>query len=457
MKDNFNQKYNHPVPRYTSYPPANFFNSGFTGEDYREALIESNHLGPSNISLYIHVPFCKSRCWYCGCNSCPMESEETIRNYFNSLKKEVNMVKEQLDNTRLVSQIHYGGGTPNSVPADLIKEMNKFLFSSFSFIDDPEIAIECHPAYLTMEYISSLKESGFNRYSIGIQDFKESVLASVHRDSPALPLTEIIKILKEDEKKISINLDFMYGLPNQTPKSFAETISIAISHMPERITTFPYAHVPWINKLQKNLEREGLPGSESRSAMLEAAQHLLLKNGYLKIAMDHYALPGDELEQALITNDLHRNFQGYCTRRTTGQVYAFGISGISQLVKSYAMNVKEVETYIRLVSEGNFATEKGYRLNDKEMLVRNIISELMCNKILNWKRIAEQFDMSVESVRSQAAFKAVNLEMFEKDGLIIQTPEEIRITDAGEPFLRVIASAFDPMYKQEEGKFSRSL
>jgi oxygen-independent coproporphyrinogen III oxidase len=449
------EKYKHPVPRYTSYPPANYFHSGFGVDDYRKALIASNTTGLSNISLYIHIPFCNSKCWYCGCNSSPMKEMSSIERYFGSLKTELGNIKSLLDPARKVSQVHYGGGTPNSVPAELISDLNHFIFSNVSFIEDPEIAIECHPAYLTSEYIASLKESGFNRFSLGIQDFNPAVLKSVRRDPSALPVKDIFDMIKTGEPSPGINLDFMYGLPEQTLHSFTETIEMAVQLRPDRITTFPYAHVPWVNSLQKKLEEAGLPGTNERSSMLMAAEEVLLQNGYMKIAMDHYALPGDELAAATKNNDLHRNFQGYCSRRTTGQVYAIGASGISQLDNSYAMNAKEADSYIARIDETGFATEKGYLLNLQEMIIREIISELMCNKVVLWSKIAGRFTTSPEKLKKQIDYHPEKLQMLEDDGLLRISPSEIKVTAEGEPFLRIIASTFDPMYIASEGKFSK--
>ncbi len=453
--EKLSEKYNIPVPRYTSYPPANYFTTDYTGENYRKSLLQSNYLEPSNISLYVHIPFCNSRCWYCGCNSCPMPGKETIRAYFDALSDEIAMVVSLLDTQRKVTQIHFGGGTPNSVPVKYIRELNDFFFSKLRFIEEPEIAIECHPAYLSREYIVSLKESGFNRFSLGIQDFNEDVLTSVRREGPSIPLNEMMECLREGNPSVGINLDFIYGLPRQTPESFAETIQMAIQYNPDRLTLFPYAHVPWINRLQENLEKQGLPQPKVRSEMIEIAWQILTKKGYLKIAMDHFADPSDELADAANNSELHRNFQGYCTRRNTGQVYAFGASGISQLGQSYAQNAKDVNAYIQAIREDRFATERGYDLAPEELIIRSVINDIMCNRIIDWEKIAVKHDLDAEKLKSLTGFDADRLKMFEEDGLIIITSEKIKITELGESFLRLIASAFDPKYKPIQGTFSK--
>ena len=450
-------KYNIPVPRYTSYPPANYFTTEYTGDNFRSSLKASNLLEPSNISIYIHIPFCKTKCWYCGCNSCLMQGQDIVSGYFKALADEIFMVKSLLDSGRKVSQVHYGGGTPNSVPVSYLMEINELLFSSFDFIDEPEIAIECHPAYLSKDYISSLREAGFNRYSIGIQDFKKEVLDSVRRKEPALPLIEIMEHIRQGYTGFGINLDFIYGLPHQTPESFSETMREAIKYRPERLTLFPYAHVPWVNRLQEKLEAAGLPEPESRTAMIESANQILTENGYIKIAMDHYALPTDELAMALGNQTLHRNFQGYCTRRTTGQVYAFGVSGISQLSTSYAQNVKDVDTYIKAIHSGTFAIERGYELKTEEIVIRSVISELMCNKSINWEKLASQYGMKAKSLMSLTGFDPIQMQTLQNEGLINFTPKQIDVTESGETFLRVIASYFDPLFEHSSGKYSRPI
>jgi len=266
MNNELLEKYNRPVPRYTSYPPANFFTESFTETDYREALTASNDWEPQNISLYFHIPFCRKMCFFCGCNSFPMKNDETVKRYMEAVKKEVEMVKQHLAPGRKVSQIHYGGGTPNAIPVHYLEELNQLLFDSFSFIEQPEIAIECNPAHLDEESVKRLKGAGFRRFSIGIQDFDINVLKAVNRDASKLPVDELIRLLKEGDEPVDVNLDFIYGLPNQTVDSFISAIKKAIAMKPDRLVTFSYAHVPWVKKSQKRLEVIGLPSNEDKIA-----------------------------------------------------------------------------------------------------------------------------------------------------------------------------------------------
>jgi oxygen-independent coproporphyrinogen-3 oxidase len=449
------EKYNTPVPRYTSYPPANFFTEAFTAANYLKAVEESNKWAPQNISLYFHIPFCLKMCYFCGCNSYAIRKDEVVDAYMKALALEVKFISQHLDKSRKVSQIHYGGGTPNAIPARYLKELNDLLFSTFQFIDQPEIAVEVNPAYLDKNSMTELKSAGFNRFSLGIQDFNPDVLLAVNRDQVTMPLNEMIAFLKDGRDDMAINLDFIYGLPHQTASNFGETIRKAIELKPDRLVTFSYAHVPWVSKIQKKLEEVGLPDSNEKIRMFETAFRLLTENGYETIGMDHYALAGDELSQARRNHQLHRNFQGYCTRRTTGQVYAFGVTGISQLERVYAQNTKSIDEYIRMIGEGQLTTIKGYALNDQEVVVREVITELMCNERLMWGELGERLGLSSGEVRQKVANRPELIKQLEADGLIRYSGENIEVTARGALFIRNVAAAFDPLIGTAQKNFSK--
>ena len=449
------EKYNHPVPRYTSYPPANFFTNDFSPANYQEAIDQSNHWNPQNISIYIHIPFCLKLCYFCGCNSYALRKEEVVDAYVKALIQEIKMVTSRLDKSRKVSQIHYGGGTPNAIPVEYLQEINGLLFSTFQFIPEPEIAIEVNPAYLTYEQMTGLKKAGFNRFSLGIQDFDTEVLDAVNRDKPGMPVKEIIAFLKADSPDMAVNLDFIYGLPKQTAVNFADTIRQAIELKPDRLVTFSYAHVPWVSKIQKKLEIEGLPAADEKIKMYEAAYSILTQNGYDAIGMDHYANAGDELTVARNNKQLHRNFQGYCTRRTTGQVYAFGVTGISQLEGIYAQNTKSIDEYITKINKGELTTIKGYSLTPQQVVVREVITELMCNEQIVWSHLGEILSMSAEEVKKQTTYSNDILHQFESDGIITLTDEKIQITSDGQLFIRNVAASFDPLTQDGQTNFSK--
>ncbi len=449
-------KYNKPVPRYTSYPPANHFLSSFTEHDYLNLLKTSNTEKPEHIAFYIHIPFCKKICFYCGCNTCNLGNGNQIKPYIDALKKEIKYISQHIDKKRLVSQIHYGGGTPNAIPSVFIKEVNDIFFTNFKFIEKPEIAIECNPAYLDFQYLQDLKEVGFNRFSLGIQDFNVEVLKTVNRDPAALPVKDIIAFLKKDGN-VSVNLDFIYGLPLQTIDSFTKTITKAIEIKPDRLVTFSYAHVPWMKKHQHILEKTGLPNAEEKTNMFLKASELLKVSGYKAIGLDHYVLPQDELYTSLINHQLHRNFQGYCTRRTTGQVYAFGVSSISQLSGGYSQNAKDIDTYISQINHDKLAVEKGCKITAEENITREIINQLMCNYKINWNTISANLGIDKSFILRTAKIKNTILEDFAKDGLIDYNDEEISVLEKGHFFVRNIAASFDPAYVQQDNKYSKSV
>jgi oxygen-independent coproporphyrinogen-3 oxidase len=450
------EKYNIPVPRYTSYPPANFFSNEFNNEDYIRAIGISNNEWPENISIYIHIPFCPKICHYCGCNTHLTRDTNKMRVYVDAVKKEIVMVKKYLDPKRKVSQVHWGGGTPNSLPVEMITEIMEVIHYNFSFIANPEIAIECHPAMLDHIYIENLVKSGFNRFSLGIQDFNQKVLDNVNRDASVIPVEELVAMIR-GYQNTSVNLDFIYGLPFQDVNSFSESMERAALISPDRLVTFSYAHIPWIKKAQKILEIRGLPKPSEKLAMFEAAYKILTQNGYKAIGLDHYAKTSDDLYIAMKNRTLHRNFQGYCTRETTGQVYAFGATGISQMESAYAQNAKDTNQYVAQISQGNFFIEKGYSLSKTEKIIKHVINEIMCNHFVSWSEAANKFGVSETEIKSTVSFDENTLTEFVSDGLIKFETGAIEVTDLGKFFVRNIAASFDPNLKNALQKFSKAL
>lgn len=450
------EKYNQPVPRYTSYPPATYFSADFTPELAARAFTASNTEKPGNISLYFHIPFCTRLCYYCGCNTYFTGNRDLYGRYVEALGREIVMISSQLANERQVTQVHFGGGTPNALPVEMIAQIMAMVKDNFSLSEKAETAIECHPALLDERYLTSLHKAGFNRISLGIQDFDPEVLKTVNRDAPVIPVDELTRIIRS-LGNIGLNFDFMYGLPGQTEASFARTLEKAVSISPDRLVTFSYAHVPWIKKAQKILEKKGLPDPSAKLDMFLTGYRIMKEAGYLPIGLDHYARPDDELSVALQNRTLHRNFQGYCTRETTGQVYAAGITGISQLESAYIQNTRNMEFYLDQVSKRVFPVEKGYALSGNEKVIRHVITEIMCNNYLSWELASRELGLPEDEIKSLVSCNEHILEEFAADGLLRFTPEEVELTETGRFFIRNIAAAFDPGFRTTAGAFSKAI
>lgn len=435
-----------PLPRYTSYPPANFFHTNFTEGDYRSALQASNGQLPDNLSIYLHIPFCHKLCHYCGCHTNKMESTVLLEAYTETLLKEMAMVFRYIDRGRKVSQVHFGGGSPTSLSVEQLARITGFVFQHFGMIDEAEIAIECHPAHLDLEYLKGLQKADFNRISLGIQDFDPQVLRAVNRDPSQLPVDELIRFIHAD-MNASVNLDFIYGLPGQTPEGFLATIREAVSYAPDRLVTFPYAHHPQLFKRQAILEREGLPSADDKQRMFDLSIAFLQATPYKRIGMDHFVLPDDELWRAKETKQLHRNFQGYCSKRTTGQVLAFGVSGISQLSGCYVQNTKNLDQYMTSIAEERFSIEKAYSLNKQELLAREIIASLLCNNSVNWQEIASNTGCTIWEINDLFSYNESTVETMRLNGWIEVHQDGICVTSSGENYVRNVAACFDPLRK----------
>ena len=456
MVDNILLKYNRPGPRYTSYPPATFFHAGYNTEDYKQSIIDSNNEEPENISIYIHIPFCHRLCHFCGCNTGIAKGKNHIERYVHALIKEINTISLLIDKKRTVTQVHWGGGTPNSIPYEYIADVMDTLKANFKFHPGAEIAMECNPAYLSLNNIETLAETGFNRISLGVQDFHREVLDAINRLPSQLPMDELFRHIRETGFK-SINLDLIYGLPKQTQETFADSINQAIELSPDRLVTFSYAHVPWVNKSMEKLEKIGLPTAEEKFRLFGLAYEMLTTRGYVPIGLDHYAKSTDDLSIALSEKKLHRNFQGYCTRETTGQVYAFGSSGISQLWNSYSQNIKDYQQYTESIENHNFAVERGYKLTKKEIICREAINSIMCNGHLNFKEVADKFGIIEDELKRTLQFTPAKLTEFINDGLVILNNNGISASQQGMLIVRNIAMTFDPQLETKQGMYSKTI
>jgi len=450
------KKYNKPGPRYTSYPPANHFTEEFTETDYRQMLKASNSHSPGQISLYIHIPFCPQICHFCGCNTQLMRSRSELKDYIEALVHEISMVAGYLDPSRRVSQIHWGGGTPNSLPLETIRQVMEAIRQHFTMDEDPEIAMECSPAYLTPEDVIALSRMGFNRMSLGIQDMNTDLLKKLNRRPALYPYEDLYRTAKKAGFK-GVNFDFVYGLPDQTLEDHLSSVKRAADISPERIVTFSYAHVPWFKEHQKKLEVYHLPDANEKLNMLESSFNLLQQYGYVPIGMDHYAKPDDELSRALKNKTLHRNFQGYTTREKTGQVYALGATGISQLSAGYSQNVRQVDEYIQRIGKGQFPVLRGYRLNESEKIRRMVLNEIMCNHSLSFQQVADRMGVTSSQVKQEVNYQPAKLEEFVSDGLLTCDEEQVKVTSRGFFLIRNIAMSFDPMLTNQKDQYSKTI
>lgn len=454
MQPEIIQKYNRPVPRYTSYPPANYFTT-CSEADYLTMCEQSDKARQNQISFYLHIPFCRHLCHYCGCNSYPMAKPEMVKTYVEALHREIDLVASHISHDRQISQIHYGGGSPTSIPIAMIRELNEHLLSIAPVIERPEIAIECHPGYLTASDWQQLATCGFTRYSLGIQDLQPNVLKTVNRRPSLIGIDEILHILRSSGA--TVNFDFIYGLPLQTADSFRETIEQAALLRPDRLVTFSYAHLPRLFPRQQILEKAGLPSDSEKKRMYEVASEVLVSAGYQPIGLDHFVLPDDELAVALSQGRLHRNFQGYCTRRTTAQVYAFGVTAISQLDDGYAQNGRNIDEYIDTINKGHLYTQRGYRLSEQDKLVREVIETLMCNYSLRWTDVASHLGVSVEALHQACQYDETVISEMEADGLLSFDTDYIDVHTSGRPFVRCVAAALDPLMRHNDKQFSRPI
>ncbi|MBT8386689.1 MAG: oxygen-independent coproporphyrinogen III oxidase, partial [Ignavibacteria bacterium] len=372
------KKYDKPGPRYTSYPTAPQFNEAFTNKDYVDEIIKTNSSEEHpDLSLYFHLPYCDTLCYFCGCNMLISRNRDRINEYINYLKQEIDLLKKYLSPERKVTQHHWGGGTPTHLNPDEINQLTSYINKSFDFKKDSENSCEIDPRELTKAHLEALRNNGFNRISMGVQDFNEKVQKAVNRIQPEDITRQTVQWVRELDFK-SINLDLIYGLPFQTVEAFVDTVERIIDISPDRIAVFNYAHVPWMKKHQELIKKEDLPTPEEKLEILKNTIEMLTGAGYEFIGMDHFAKPDDELSVALRKKKLYRNFQGYSTN-AGADLYAFGITSISQLNNIYAQNYKTEKEYYNALDDGVVPTTKGYKLSDDDHLRREVIMRIMCD------------------------------------------------------------------------------
>jgi oxygen-independent coproporphyrinogen III oxidase len=433
------KKFNQPGPRYTSYPTAPLFSPEFTSADFKREIIETNsNANTGGLSLYFHFPFCEKLCYFCGCNMMVTHNRTMIAEYNDYLKREIDLLKPLVSPARKVQQMHWGGGTPSYLSPEEIRDVGGFIKSRFEFAADTEASVEIDPRGLTREHMEAFREIGFNRTSFGVQDFNLKVQETINR----VQSEEITRQTVEWAREVgfqSINLDLIYGLPFQTLESFAETVEKVIDISPNRIAVFNYAHVPWLKKHQNVMPSDAMPSPDARLAILKMTIEMLVAAGYEYIGMDHFAKPTDELAIAQKNNTLYRSFQGYSTKAGC-DVYAFGLSAISQFQNIYAQNLKNIKDYYTRVDSGDAATNVGYRMTADDHIRKEIIMQLMCHLEIDKRGIERKFDIDFETY---FAADIPKLDVFIADGLLENTHEKIRIIGSGILVIRNIAMCFD--------------
>lgn len=432
------KKYNVAGPRYTSYPPATKFTDTITAREL-EAKIEENNRTARDLSVYFHIPFCETLCWFCGCTTVITTNHQAGGDYIGYLEREVAAMARRLNPQRKVVQLHFGGGSPTFLRPDEIRRLGEIIHKHFTFSPDIEAGVEVDPRRLTRDHLVALKEIGFNRASMGVQDFNPEVQKAIHRIQPREMTQQAMDWLRE-LGFTSINLDLIYGLPLQTKETFRETLDTVLEMMPDRLAVFSYAHVPWVKPAQKILEEKVLPTPESKLEVLKLViEKLTTDNRYEYIGMDHFAKPDDELAQALHKKQLQRNFQGYSTHGGS-DIYAFGMSAISQIPDAYWQNEKELPKYQAAVDAGRLPLHKAYFLSDEDKVRRETIMRTMCDLALDYGAMSQKLGVNFEQ---HFAGELASLAPFEADGLVKRRTGGLEITDAGRLFIRNIAMCFD--------------
>ncbi len=446
------RKYNVPGPRYTSYPPATRFTGSLTWPTLAKALLENNRT-ERDLSLYFHIPFCESLCWYCGCNTVITRQRSNGATYLDAIEKELDRMSLILNPNRKVVQIHLGGGTPTFLTPDELRRLGGMIRSRFRIASDVEGGVEIDPRRLTVDHVAALREAGFNRASLGVQDFDPKVQLAVHRIQPRELTLQAVDWLRSNKFQ-SINIDLIYGLPYQTVASFSRTLQSVLELQPDRLAVFSYAHVPWIKPAQKRLE-EALPSVEEKLEILKLVIETMTDaNRYVYIGMDHFARPGDELAIAQKNKTLHRNFQGYSTRSGT-DIYSFGMSSISQVEGVYWQNHKELPRYYQAVETGSVPLARGYVLSEEDRLRRATIMRLMCDGSLDFPALSQQLGINFSEHFSRELDSLGDLEA---DGLIRRTGLRLDVTETGRLLIRNIAMRFDATLSEgREQHFSRTI
>jgi oxygen-independent coproporphyrinogen-3 oxidase len=455
-------KYNVQGPRYTSYPTAPEWNEGIGPKDYEDACDRAN-AKKSPVSLYAHLPFCDEQCWFCGCfmKVVPKperkgEDRAEIEPYLADLHREIDLLAKRIDPSRSIEQVHWGGGTPTYLTPVQADRLAQHLLETFRPAKGAEVSVEVDPRVTTARHLEVLRARGFNRVSMGVQDFDPEVQELVNRVQPF----EMTKALVDAARALdygSVNLDMIYGLPGQTRAGFESSVEQIISLRPDRVAMYSYAHVPWLKRPQRVLAAH-LPEGTEKFAIFVSGIERFVAAGYVYIGMDHFALPHDEIVKAQQDRTLTRNFQGYTTHAGC-DLYGMGVSAIGTLDDSYVQNTKDYAAYHAAMEAGRFATVKGCRVSDDDVLRGAVIERLLCHCVIDKRDVEKTF--ALKSFDETFAYAAARLPEFVEDGMVDVTPDEIRVTSMGRIFIRNVAMLFDAYLEKKTADapkiFSRTL
>jgi oxygen-independent coproporphyrinogen-3 oxidase len=445
------RKYDGLGPRYTSYPTADRFHAGFTAADYVDALAARNRQAQP-LSLYVHLPFCNTVCYYCACTKIITANRGRSAKYVRYLGLEIDAVSALVEGDRRVQQLHWGGGTPTFLAHEEMATLMRMLRGAFEFVADTEASIEIDPRKVDVGTIAFLRELGFNRVSFGIQDFDPDVQKAVNRVQTEQETRAVVAAARANGFH-SINADLIYGLPRQTVHGFSATLDKVIDISPDRIALYGYAHVPHLFKAQRQIVAGELPAADTKLAILATAIEKLTRAGYLYIGMDHFAKPGDELAAALREGRLHRNFQGYSTRPDCDLI-AFGMSAIGKVGGNYVQNAKTLDAYYGALDQRRLPVMRGIALGDDDVLRREIIQKVMCRFRIDIGEIER-----VHGIRFVERFAAelAALGPMADDGLVTVSASTIDVTPRGRMLVRVVAMVFDRYLREarERATYSR--
>ena len=441
--EQFVVRYNKPGPRYTSYPTAPVWTNSFGPKDFENAIAAADKKS-SPVSLYMHLPFCESLCLFCACNVVIQKNKSVTPPYLSILKKEVDRIARGVSRDRQVAQFHWGGGTPTYLSPDQIEDLFTYTKERFTFAPDAEIGIEVDPRVTTPAHMESIRKMGFNRLSMGVQDFKPEVQKAVHRIQPYELTRDLIATARQLGFD-SINVDLIYGLPHQTADSFAHTVEQIVGLSPDRIAMFSYAHVPWLKKQQGSFVKF-LPEGMLKFDIFRNGLLKFLEAGYLYIGMDHFAKENDELAVSQRNRTLHRNFQGYTTK-AGADLYGMGITAISGIQDTYAQNYRDIPSWEKAVNENGIATMRGYHLSADDIIRREVISRLLCHTVIVKDEISRQFRIDFDDY---FAPELDRLKQPQEDGLVVLSDKEIRTAWLGRIFIRNLAMVFDPYLEKQQ-------